>query len=332
MSFDVAIADQQGHILSQALRSEGCRAETGGHREENRGPPFSQAEQRSRFRVGNRRAIDRQVAERPTGQIGNAAEHFHRSARIQRHHPIADPDLFEGGKRFCRNIQPNQLSLACQASAGLRQAEGAALPGADHQHFHAGPDVPRHQGGRATDIESRQGHGPGQILRKSCIEAAREEDGVAANIDPIRIRVNGDDLLDFQRSQRQADQAGDRIANLQFSIVGVAPANRLNPPHQHSPRSGDRIVHFAALPDDALDCRGDLFYVSCGLVLHLPERGSIDVQVGDCDQQPAVANRQRRIEALGPLRQGFLLSDHPVHPILLGIHRGEPSRSGALLL
>ena len=94
-------------------------------------------------------------------------------------------------------------------------------------------------------------------------------------------------------------------------------------PDQHPARAGDGVLHLAPRPHDLQHLRAEIAPGG----LQLAERGRVDVEVLDVDEQLVFAQRQERIDDLGLLRQHAGRPDHAPQPVRIQRHGAFAGRS-----
>jgi hypothetical protein len=106
---------------------------------------------------------------------------------------------------------------------------------------------------------------------------------------------------DLERRQRQRDQRGDPVALL--DAERRVRADLLDRADQHAARTGDGVLHLAALGDDPQYGLLDRLAVAVVLLGQLPVRRGVQVQPLDRDPDLVGPDLRPRIQSLRGLRQ-----------------------------
>ena len=127
-------------------------------------------------------------------------------------------------------------------------------------------------------------------------------------------------LVDPQRRQRERDQRGDAVAHGEVVGGRVARADLPDPADEHAARAGDRVVHLAALPDDAGHLLADAGRVAPTASEICLKQAESMLSASTSMDELVVAERQVRVEPVGALGEHAGGGDHA--PQSIGVHGG----------
>src|SRR5215472_12383150 len=119
---------------------------------------------------------------------------------------------------------------------------------ADYEYPHARARARFDARRRPGDIKGRERNRLRNIPRDFGPPRAREEKGSAARPDRIRLRIDGSELHEAERSQRQTGERRDARTNRRR--IGIGGSDGTDLPDQYAARVCHPIVELASLLDD----------------------------------------------------------------------------------